>query len=145
MTSNGATMVEIFLEAPIELKLMILGAIGAFIVVAYNGIRGTDERLSLIIVLTRMRNGGKMRKVKALLKNLYKFDKHFPKDMILPINEEQIVFFSRFWQNGVGVRIWKMMAENDVLITIAFSLFTAGVVIIALCILLNNKVSAPGS
>ena len=38
-------MVEIFLEAPIELKLIILGAIGAFIVVAYNGIRGTDEAI----------------------------------------------------------------------------------------------------
>ncbi len=38
-------MIEIFLEAPIELKLMILGAVGAFIVVAYNGIRGTDEAI----------------------------------------------------------------------------------------------------
>ena len=42
----GATMMEIFLEAPIELKLMMLGAIGAaFIAVAYNGIRGTDETI----------------------------------------------------------------------------------------------------
>ena len=38
-------MIEIFLEAPIELKLMILGAVGAFIAVAYNGIRGTDEAI----------------------------------------------------------------------------------------------------
>jgi hypothetical protein len=40
-------MIEIFLEAPIELKLMILGAIGAFIAVAYNGIRGTDEAMGV--------------------------------------------------------------------------------------------------
>ena len=38
-------MIEIFLEAPIELRLIILGAIGAFIVVAYNGVRGTDEAI----------------------------------------------------------------------------------------------------
>ncbi len=38
-------MIEIFLEAPIELKLMILGAVGAFIAVAYNRIRGTDEAI----------------------------------------------------------------------------------------------------
>ena len=44
-TSGGGLMIEIFLEAPIELKLMILGAIGAFIAVAYNGIRGTDEAI----------------------------------------------------------------------------------------------------
>ena len=38
-------MIEIFLEAPIELQLIILGAIGAFIVVAYYGVRGTDEAI----------------------------------------------------------------------------------------------------
>ena len=38
-------MIEIFLEAPIELKLIIMGAIGALIFVAYNGIRGTDEAI----------------------------------------------------------------------------------------------------
>ena len=42
---EGRCMIEIFLEAPIELKIMILGAIGAFIAVAYNGIRGTDEAI----------------------------------------------------------------------------------------------------
>jgi hypothetical protein len=39
-------MIEIFLEAPIELKLIILGRDRtALIVVAYNGIRGTDEAI----------------------------------------------------------------------------------------------------
>ena len=38
-------MIEIFLEAPMELKLIILGGITALIVVAYNGIRGTDEAI----------------------------------------------------------------------------------------------------
>ena len=52
-------MIEIFLEAPIELKLMILGGIAALIVVLINGI-GERMILSLIIVLTKMRNGGKM-------------------------------------------------------------------------------------
>jgi hypothetical protein len=38
-------MIEIFLEAPIELKLMILGGVAALIAVAYNGVRGTDEAI----------------------------------------------------------------------------------------------------
>ena len=38
-------MIEIFLEAPIELQLIILGGITALIVVAYNGIRGTYEAI----------------------------------------------------------------------------------------------------
>jgi len=43
--NGGKNMIEIFLEAPIELQLIILGAIGAFIVVAYYGVRGTDEAI----------------------------------------------------------------------------------------------------
>ena len=36
-------MIEIFLEAPIELKLMILGAVGALIVVLVKGNRERDD------------------------------------------------------------------------------------------------------
>ena len=38
-------MIEIFLEAPMELKLIILAGITALIGVAYNGILGTDEAI----------------------------------------------------------------------------------------------------
>ena len=62
-------MIEIFLAAPIELQLIILGAIGAFIVVAYYGVRGTDEAIKFN---NRFNQDEKWRKKKCRLHSEYR-------------------------------------------------------------------------
>ena len=38
-------MIEIFLQAPMELQMLLLGGLGAVGVIAYFGIKGTDEAI----------------------------------------------------------------------------------------------------